>query len=1255
MRKCRVTAGASAAFLFGCLPIILSGSAFAQVQVNQTFIGEGPSPKSGPVDVVQSGDAGGTNGTTSGAVQAIAFDPTLGPQTLFIGTPLGGVWRSTNDGASWTPLTDNQASLSIASLAIDPSDPTGKTLIAGVGITANGSWDNFNLNGATGRGGARTGLLYSTDGGNTWSALGRSALLGQSVIGVAVDGSAILAATFEEQNPTQTKTNGNSYGLYLSNDGGQTFNLVQAGAGLPSGPVTALVANPQNATNCGALKDCTFYASVTSANTPSTTGVYVSHDSGQTWSAVFTSATLVSGGTNVVTGATTYQLVPKLAAGPNGSIAIAIAQVQPSPPQGNGQQLTGLYLSQNGGGSWSALKVPDVNKGVMQGAVNLAVAIDPKNSSIVYVTGDGIVNTPYTVPAYRVQGQNAASITLNGTSDDSTVHSDSRAIAFDAAGNLWLGTDGGIYMRSNPESSNGSWTGANTSTLQVAEVYSVAYDSLTKRFATAMQDMGVALQSTTGSPQWSALTGADGLWVAFNSTLGVNKGAVYYTTDSLGYFNRLVFDNNGNQLSPSTSGFGPGTTINCSYNGSLGGCNANVPDPNNPGEFDSNSAFSAPFVLNKTDPTLIAIAPGYANFNGVNGNKVYIGRDTSDESAQSVDLQMTGVGTVGDGSTVLQLAYGIPASNNQGNSANPNALLAGVQTASFGGQLWFSPDVTSSQLSQLTAYTGLAPTAMVFDPTSPSAQSSPGQIRFYVADAVDLWGTTNQGTSFTSLTLPAGFNRPTSVEFISNNGVNALLVGGLNSPLTCNSTPNGCVISSQQSTIVVADSDGNGGLSSFRAFGQSLPNSWVVQLAYYPTVDVLAVGTAGRGVYALYDVTSYFPQATTLQFGLANNDSAPDASFLTDGKTLGGTPFSRPLIKYGTGTLTVMGDAAYSGSTTVNGGTLEVDGSIADTTSVTVNSGGTLSGIGIVDPPTTTIMSGGTLAPGNASNPTGTLTITGNLAFQSGALYLVQVAQSSAGMTIVSGTASLGGTVSASFSPGLTPQRQFTILESAGFNGTTFSGLSTVNEPTGFNASLTYTTHDVLLGLTAALGAGLNGNQQNTANAINNFFNNGGLLPSGFAGLYNLSGASLTAALSQLDGEDATDAQKGAFQLMNDFLNLMLDPSTGGAAIAGGGNVLGFQPEQDTTLPSEIVSAYNTMLTKAPPKPQSLDQRWTTWGSAFGGTSNTDGDPAAGTTNVNASAFGFGGGMDYQVSADAKLGFALAGGGTNWNSRSEPR
>ena len=80
-------------------------------------------------------------------------------------------------------------------------------------------------------------------------------------------------------------------------------------------------------------------------------------------------------------------------------------------------------------------------------------------------------------------------------------------------------------------------------------------------------------------------------------------------------------------------------------------------------------------------------------------------------------------------------------------------------------------------------------------------------------------------------------------------------------------------------------------------------------------VDVLAVGTFGRGVFTLYDVTSYFPQATVLQFGLADNNSMPDASFLTNG-----TSASRQLIKYGIGTLTIAGDATYTGGTTINRG-----------------------------------------------------------------------------------------------------------------------------------------------------------------------------------------------------------------------------------------------------------------------------------------------------------------------------------------------
>jgi autotransporter-associated beta strand protein len=188
------------------------------------------------------------------------------------------------------------------------------------------------------------------------------------------------------------------------------------------------------------------------------------------------------------------------------------------------------------------------------------------------------------------------------------------------------------------------------------------------------------------------------------------------------------------------------------------------------------------------------------------------------------------------------------------------------------------------------------------------------QLRYFVADGINLFGTTNQGTTFANLTgnLPAGIIRPTALEFISNNGVDALLVGGLNN------------VANAQSTIAVADSDTVGVVSNWRPFGTGLPNTQVSALSYNPAVDVLAVGTFGRGVFTLYDVTSYFPQATVLQFGLANNDSLPDASFLTDGTALNGTTFSRPLTKYGTGTLTIAGNATYTGGTTIFGGALQL-------------------------------------------------------------------------------------------------------------------------------------------------------------------------------------------------------------------------------------------------------------------------------------------------------------------------------------------
>ena len=227
----------------------------------------------------------------------------------------------------------------------------------------------------------------------------------------------------------------------------------------------------------------------------------------------------------------------------------------------------------------------------------------------------------------------------------------------------------------------------------------------------------------------------------------------------------------------------------------------------------------------------------------------------------------------------------------------------------------------------------------------------------------------------------------------------------------------------------------------------------------------------------------------------------------------------------------------------------------------------------------------------------------------------------------------------------------------------TASGGVTVNTPFAgpvfvgpFNytgtATLTYPTDqvDLVLGAGSAILAappGASQNQQNVLNGINAAILDGDTLPAGFTNLGNLSNPALLNALTQLEGEDATGAQTSAFQLMTQFLDLMLDPTAGGGA-GGGGGASGFADEGPANLPPEVALAYDRALHK-PPQQQNFGQRWSAWGSAFGGSGTYDGNATVGSTNVTATDYGYAAGMDYHVTPDTVYGFALGGGGTNWN------
>ncbi len=170
----------------------------------------------------------------------------------------------------------------------------------------------------------------------------------------------------------------------------------------------------------------------------------------------------------------------------------------------------------------------------------------------------------------------------------------------------------------------------------------------------------------------------------------------------------------------------------------------------------------------------------------------------------------------------------------------------------------------------------------------------------------------------------------------------------------------------------------------------------------------------------------------------------------------------------GTGTTVLTNANTYNGPTSVNFGALQVDGSIVSDT--TVNTNGTLAGIGTIFNNVTVL--GGTFAPGSGT-PGTSMTVSGNLAFLSGALYVVQLNPAATTSANVGGTATLtGGTVNVQFAAGSYVSRTYTILHAASLGGTTFGGLTTTNLPAGFDASLSYSNNqDVILNLVAQLGA----------------------------------------------------------------------------------------------------------------------------------------------------------------------------------------
>ena len=145
---------------------------------------------------------------TSGRIAAFAVDP-KNRAHYYVAVASGGVWKTENDGTSWTPVFEHEGSYSIGAVAIDPDNFN----IVWVGTGENNSQRSV---------GYGDGVYKSEDGGKTWKNMGltHSEHIGRILIDPRNPNIIYVAS----QGPLWAA--GGDRGLYKSTDGGKTWNCV---------------------------------------------------------------------------------------------------------------------------------------------------------------------------------------------------------------------------------------------------------------------------------------------------------------------------------------------------------------------------------------------------------------------------------------------------------------------------------------------------------------------------------------------------------------------------------------------------------------------------------------------------------------------------------------------------------------------------------------------------------------------------------------------------------------------------------------------------------------------------------------------------------------------------------------------------------------------------------------------------------------------------------------------------------------------
>ena len=319
---------------------------------------------------------------STGRVSAVVLHP-ADMDVILAGGAQGGVWRTENAGAAWRPLTDQECSLAMGAIALDPVDPD--IVYAGTGE------QHFSADSYYG-----CGILRSADGGESWTRLGEGVFTGP-MGGTTISRIVVDSATAGTLDAT-TVYAATEGGLFISTDSGAGWTQVLDGV------VTDVLVH-------AGARETMFAAVAEGEEKRGHATLHRSDDAGWSWR-------------GVDPGLGTLHWRAQLAQSPSSPDILYLSAGE--------SEAAIIARSSDGGESWT--RMPAVGLRCGQCWYNQSLAVHPTDPDVVYFGG---------VLLYRSDSGGATFSTL-GRAD---IHVDQHVLTVDARAPdmLLVGNDGGVY------------------------------------------------------------------------------------------------------------------------------------------------------------------------------------------------------------------------------------------------------------------------------------------------------------------------------------------------------------------------------------------------------------------------------------------------------------------------------------------------------------------------------------------------------------------------------------------------------------------------------------------------------------------------------------------------------------------------------------------------------------------------------------------------------------------------------------------